>query len=75
MSHADDAQRIELLMWEKNNAPRPEPVKYAPGDDGYGPEFCDECDEVMPDARREHGYAICVPCKSAEEDRDRQYRR
>lgn len=67
MSMEDEAQRIELMMWERNNAPRPAPVKYEPGQPGYGPAECDECGEPMPEARRAHGFVVCVPCKQIEE--------
>lgn len=34
---------------------------------GRGPEFCEECGNDMPDARRDHGFVLCVECKSAGE--------
>ena len=40
--------------------------KYALGEPGYGPEFCD-CGEEMPTARREYGFDLCVPCKELTE--------
>lgn len=67
MSMCDAAQDIELKQWELNNASRPAPVKYAPGDEGYGPSTCVRCDEDMPAARRAHGFTICVSCKEIEE--------
>lgn len=75
MSMEDDAQVLELMLWERTNASRPEPVKYAPGDAGYGPEDCDECGAEMPQARRAHGFTICVSCKTKHEAREKHLRR
>lgn len=75
MSIEDYAQQQELMRWELNNQSRPDPVRYEPGQPGYGPEFCVLCDEDMPAARREHGFKICVSCKSAQEADDRHYYR
>lgn len=36
-----------------------------------GPEFCDQCDEDMPEGRRELGYRICVECATSSERRGR----
>lgn len=74
MSQEDKAQEQELIQWERNNRSRPAPVRYAPGDAGYGPEFCEYCDADMPVARREHGFTICVDCKSKLEARERNFR-
>lgn len=73
MSIEDYAQEQELMRWELNNRARPEPVKYLPGEAGYGPETCVECDEDMPAARRAHGFEICVVCKSKLEAIGRHY--
>lgn len=67
MSDEDRAQDLELREWMHNNKPRGKVDKHQPGDDGYGPEFCNRCDAKMPTARREHGFKICVECKSADE--------
>lgn len=67
MSMEDIAQEVELKQWELNNASRQAPVKYAPGDAGYGPAECDECGSDMPAARRAHGFTICVACKTSQE--------
>ncbi len=67
MSIEDYAQEQELMRWELNNRSRPEPLSYAPGDAGYGPEQCDDCDAEMPAVRRAHGFRICVACKSEQE--------
>lgn len=72
MSEEDRAQEVELRQWERNNASRPAPVKYAPGEDGYGPEECDECGAKMPTARRVYGFELCVECKTIEEQRSRR---
>lgn len=74
MSFEDQAQNNELREWEIINAPRPAPVKYQPGDQGYGPEFCARCDSDMPDARREHGFHICRPCKEVDESKGSRIR-
>lgn len=75
MSMEDYAQKIELAEWERNNASRQPPVKYAPEDEGYGPEHCDECGEEMPAARRAHGFRICVHCKAKHELQQKHLRR
>ena len=38
-----------------------------------GPKRCSECDDVMPDARRNLGFQICVPCASESERRKALY--
>lgn len=75
MSQEDHAQELELREWERNNAGRPAPVKYQPGDHGYGPAQCVSCDDDLPAVRREHGFDLCVPCKTAAEHVDRRYAR
>lgn len=42
-----------------------EPLRYAPGDEKYGPSTCEECGVDLPTARREYGFTLCVICKSA----------
>ena len=66
MSTEDIAQEIELADWERNNKRR-EVLKFAPTDKGYGSEFCDECDEKMPEARREYGRRLCTTCQDRKE--------
>ena len=75
MSDEDRAQEIELREWERNNQTRPAPVKYGPGDIGYGPAECVSCDDSMPVARREHGFDLCVACKTAAEKAGQHYAR
>ncbi|BCP56336.1 hypothetical protein K32_49530 [Kaistia sp. 32K] len=75
MSAEDQAQQVELREWERNNASRPAPVKYKPGDHGYGPAHCVSCDDDMHPARREHGFDLCVPCKTIAEQAGNQYAR
>jgi RNA polymerase-binding transcription factor DksA len=75
MSEEDKAQEVELKQWEHNNRSRQEPKKYAPTDEGYGPEECDDCGSSMPTARREHGFKICVSCKTIEEKQAAKFRR
>lgn len=72
MSLEDRAQEHEAQIWAIHNRPR-EVNRYAPGDKGYGPAECVECDGEMPPQRREHGFTLCVGCKSATEGR--RYRR
>lgn len=77
MSNEDIAQVIELEEWKRNNRSRtPEPT-YAPGDEGYGPEVCSvkECDNELPEKRREYGFRICVECKASLEAASKQLRR
>lgn len=73
MSQEDKAQEQELMQWERNQS-RPAPVRYAPGDAGYGPAECEYCDADMPAARREHGFTVCVDCKTKLEARERNSR-
>lgn len=66
MSLEDVAQEHEAKIWLINNRRREVP-HYQPGDAGYGPAQCTECEEDMPPERRAHGFTLCVPCKSATE--------
>lgn len=72
MSMEDKAQELELLHWELNNKPKTDEERYSPGEAGYGPEECDECENKMPPERRAWGYRVCVHCKEAQEKRDAQ---
>lgn len=70
MGNEDAAQRIELMEWEANNRTRKaEKFKFSPEEAGYGPEFCEACDEDMHEVRRAYGFKICVPCKELREAR------
>ena len=69
MSIEDKAQEHEIAEWARRNAPRPGPLKYEPGEPGYGPALCVECDAEMPEVRRSYGYRLCVDCKSLQERR------
>ena len=64
MSIEDNAQAHEAQEWEIRNRAR-EVVSYKPGDKGYGPAECVDCDAEMPPERRAYGFTVCVPCKSA----------
>jgi RNA polymerase-binding transcription factor DksA len=77
LSTEEQAQVLELKEWERINQSRGEVVKYSPGDEGYGPEYCseDECGVEMPTPRREWGFAICVGCQTLVEQQQAQYRR
>lgn len=55
------------MDWERNNRPRVERPVYAPGDPGYGPAQCSQCEEDMPAVRRAYGYVLCVECAAERE--------
>jgi hypothetical protein len=63
MSLEDKAQEHEAAQWARLNstgrAPTPE---FKPGDEKYGPELCEECDEKMPPERRARGRHFCTDC-------------
>jgi len=69
MSAEDRAQELEVKVWEQNNRPRTELVKFEPGQEGYGPEECDECGADMHPVRRGYGFKVCVSCQTALERR------
>lgn len=54
-------------MWEMINSARRGPTTFQPGQPGYGPAACAECDEPMPSARRAYGFKTCVSCASIAE--------
>lgn len=76
MSAEDIAQEVELKQWELNNRTRPEVKRYAPGDQGYGPEFCttEDCENPMQDKRREWGFTVCVECQAKAETKAKHFR-
>lgn len=64
MSLEDNAQQHELREWEYRNVHRPKLADgLQPGDAGYGPPECVECDDDMPAVRRSYGFRVCVPCQ------------
>ena len=63
MSVEDKAQEQELLVWQRNNVARTV-TRYAPGDPGYGPADCNDCQDDMPEVRRIDGRQRCTPCQS-----------
>jgi len=67
MSLEDKAQEYEAKEWEARNAPRPQLPTYAPGDPGYGPKECYQCDGVVHPVRRANGWRLCTACQSARE--------
>lgn len=71
MSFEDKAQEHEAMVWSQINAPRQTQPTYRPGEQGYGPELCTDCDEKMPDVRRAYGFMRCTACASALEARRR----
>lgn len=72
MSTEDIAQDVELRQWELINLNRgPGPERYQPADPGYGPAYCEQCEDDMPVERREWGFTLCVACKSATEAKRR----
>lgn len=68
MSIEDRAQEHEAHMWEVNNRPR-ERKMFKPGERGYGPAECLECEETMPDVRRADGRELCTACQNAADRR------
>lgn len=70
-SFEDEAQKRDLAVWESINTPKTGPVKYQPGEAGYGPEFCSNavCGKEMPAQRRAWGYKVCVSCQELREKR------
>ena len=71
MSIGDRAQEHEAKEWAIINRPR-KVAKFAPGDPGYGPDECEECDDEMHPVRRTHGFKLCTSCQSAVERRSRR---
>lgn len=72
MSMEDEAQELELRLWEARNVGRSnKPLSYKPDEAGYGPAECEECDAEMHPKRRAHGFLICVHCRELEEAEDR----
>lgn len=67
MSLEDRAQEHEAVEWAARNASRPAPRLFEPGQEGYGPAFCEECQSTMPALRRAHGWVLCTSCQSAVE--------
>lgn len=64
MSIEDKAQDHEAAEWEHRNAPPPPRPTFKPGDAGYGPKECDECESTMPPLRRANGWVLCTRCQS-----------
>lgn len=77
MSNEDIAQAIELEEWKRNNRSRTPTPTYKPDEKGYGPAICavDECDNTLPDKRREYGCTNCVECQSGIEAVEKHLRR
>ena len=71
MSIEDKAQEHEAMIWAQNNAGREVQPIIKPGEPGYGPEECIDCDEKMPAVRRAYGFKRCTACASALEPRRR----
>lgn len=42
---------------------------------GYGPEFCETCEEPVPEVRRQHGFRHCKDCAEHAEKQARFSRR
>jgi hypothetical protein len=63
MSIEDIAQEREAAAWERiNSTGRAAPPEFKPGDEQYGPELCEECDDKMPPERRARGRHFCTEC-------------
>lgn len=67
MSSEDVAQELEIRVWEYNNRTRTPTKEYTPADLEYGPEFCAECEDVMPELRRRMGKYLCTACQTEHE--------
>ena len=67
MSIEDRAQDHEAIEWAARNAPRAAAVQHRPGEEGYGPRYCEECGSTMPELRRANGWKLCTSCQSAVE--------
>ena len=65
MSLEDRAQEHEAHIWSINNRPRSVARTFQPGEDGYGPEVCEECEAAMHPVRRGYGFKMCTPGQSA----------
>lgn len=78
MAEADQAQELELMMWEQRNAEGAgnKQVKFTPADKGYGPEYCSNtrCEVEMPTQRREWGFKVCFDCQTLIEKRQQRMR-
>ena len=72
MSIEDRAQEHEILIWERNNRTRPPAPTFGPGDPGYGPAECQECEDPMPDLRRQMGKLLCTGCQGRHEAQARR---
>lgn len=64
MSLEDKAQEHEAQIWAINNRAR-EVTTYQTGDNGYGPQECENCGAEMHPVRRSYGFSVCTPCASA----------
>jgi hypothetical protein len=68
MSIEDRAQEHEAQIWEIHNMRRRPPAPTAgPGEPGYGPEECEDCEAEMPAVRRSYGFRLCTNCASRQE--------
>lgn len=71
MSLEDKAQEHEAAIWAQNNRPR-EVKAFKPGEPGYGPAECVDCEREMHKVRRGYGFIRCTACASALEPTDRR---
>lgn len=67
MSIEDLAQEVELRDWEQRNNFVSTKRTFEPGERGYGPAQCVECEDDMPPQRRAMGSTLCTACKTLEE--------
>ena len=67
MSMEDQAHEREVAEWAARNAPRTPRPTFEPGQKGYGPKYCEECESEMPELRRANGWRLCTGCQSAVE--------
>lgn len=69
MNDSDYLEKIQEEEFRRINDRPHSQHKFAADEPGYGPEDCTECGAEMPDARREYGFKLCVPCKEFTERR------
>jgi len=62
-------QKIQEEEYRRANERPYSQHKFTADEEGYGPEYCEECNEPMLLARREYGFNLCVPCKESTERR------
>lgn len=75
MSPDDRASIDEEFYWSLRNKARTVVTKeFLPGEIGYGPLHCrnEDCEEVLPEARRRAGCQLCTDCQGLAERREKR---